>query len=159
MSFFKIAGALAVIVSGFVMSYIMNSEATEKWKQSEALISFMRYIKIQIECFALPASEIISRCDAELLASCGFHAQTRPEKFERLFELCVISDAETKEILSGFAAGFGKGYREEQIKECEYYIELLCERREKLYEELPKKKKLNSTLCVSAAFAIVILFL
>ena len=159
MSFFKIAGALTVIVSGGIAAYMMNAEATKRWKQSEALINFMRYIKIQIECFGLPASEIISRSDSALILSCGFRGDVRPENFERFFELCGISDGETKEILSGFASDFGKGYREEQIKECEYYIDLLCERRQKLYEELPKRKKLNSTLCVSAAFAIVILLL
>ena len=159
MYFLRIAGAAVLVLSGFIGSRMMNLAISKKWEQTEALVSLLRFIKIQIECFGLPASEIISRCDRELIFQCGFSKDILPNDFKSFFKSCYFRDGETQSILYAFATGFGKGYREEQVKECEYYLELLCERRQRLYEDLPKRKKLNSTLCISSALAIVILLI
>lgn len=158
MYFLRIAGAAVLVFSGFLCSHIMNSALSKKFEQIEALIMLMRFIKIQIECFGLPASEIIERCDKNMLFLCGMRdGENIPNNFEQFFKYCDVRDKETKDILLAFASGFGKGYRAEQIKECDYYLELLCDRRERIYDELPKQKKINSTLCVSSVLAVVIL--
>lgn len=158
MYFCRIAGAVMLVFSGFAGAYFMNASAARTLSQTESLINLLRFVRIQIECFALPASEIIARCDRGLLSECGLTEGYLPQSFEEMFERCALKDSETAEILQSFASSFGKGYREEQLKECDYYLALLCDRRQKLSDELPRKKKLNSTLCVSWALAVVILF-
>ncbi len=158
MYFYRMAGAVILVFSGFAGAWMMNASATRTLSQTEAFISFLRFIRIQIECFSMPAAEIIARCERELLEDCGLSATEVPQSLEELFERCAVKDSETKEILKKFSASFGKGYREEQLRECDYYLALLCDRRQKLSDELPRKKKLNSTLCVSWALAVVILF-
>ena len=159
MHFYKIAGTLIVIFSGFMGAYTMNSAATKKCAQIEALIELLRYTRIQIECFALPASEIISSLDRKLLWRCGLNKDRRFNDFSELFNALVISDAEAAKIIKNFASGFGRGYREEQLAECDYYISVLCEVRQKLYGELPNRKKVNSVLCISSALGAVVLLL
>lgn len=159
MQFYKIAGALVLVLSGFGGAYILNTAATQRATQSEALIAFVRFVRAQIECFAMPASEIILRCDKRLLADCGFSVLEQDRSFEELARGISIADGETREIIESFLRGFGKSYREEQVKECDYYIELLTERRQKIFEELPNKKRVNSALCISSALAAVILLL
>lgn len=158
MYFYRIAGATILVLSGAMGAWFMNSSASRALLQTESFIGFLRFARIQIECFAMPACEIIARCDRDLLLQCGFKDEMPPQGLEGLIERCEIKDKETKEILGGFLSSFGKGYRDEQLRECDYYTELLCERRRKMADELPRKKKLNSTLCVSWALALVILF-
>lgn len=159
MQFYKIAGALILAFSGFGGAYMLNTAASLKASQTEALISFLRFVRAQIECFAMPAAEIILRCDKKLLEDCGFSVSEKDASFEDLIRGLSLSDGETREIIESFLRGFGKSYREEQIKECDYYIELLSERRQKIFEELPNKKRVNSALCISSALAAVILLL
>lgn len=159
MYFCKIAGALILALSGVVGALTMNSAASKKATQSEALIAFLRFVRSRIECFSLPASEIIARCDKSLLSECGYNGDIPPRDMGDLFEAMGIRDDESYRILQAFAEGFGNSYREEQLKECDYYIDLLCERSQKIGEELPKKKKLNSTLCISSALGVAILLL
>ncbi len=157
MYFYRMAGALIIAFSGFSFAYIMNSSASEKASQTEALLELMRFIRVQIECFALPASEIILRCDKKLLEKCGAYSEILPSGFDALFESFSIEDSEAESIMRGFAAGFGKSYREEQLKECDYYIGRLEECSRRICEDLPKRKKVNSALCISSALAIIIL--
>ncbi len=159
MHFYRIAGALILAFSGFGAAFMINSRLLRSLKQTEAVIAFIRFIRSQVECFALPASDIISACDKELLRSCGFEGAVPPTELVTLIDSFGISDGETASLARGFAEGFGKGYREEQIKECDYYIELLRERRQAIAEALPAKRKVNSTLCVASALALIILLL
>ena len=159
MHFYKIAGAMILVLSGCAGAWFMNSAASRSLSQTEAFISFLRFVRIQIECFAMPAGEIILRCDRTLLEECGLRGEPLPTTLDELVGRCAVRDSEVGEVLRGFASSFGKGYRDEQLRECDYYLGLLCDRRQKMSEELPRKKKLNSTLCICWALALVILFL
>ena len=159
MYFYRIVGALLLGLSGFACAYTMNSSADISFKQLEGLIAFMRFIRIQIECFSLPASEIICRCDRELLTECGYGGDGAIKNFEELFDRISIKDEIVRKLMRDFSKGFGKGYREEQLKECDYYIDRLCEQRERVARDLPKRKKVNSTLCISSALALIILLI
>ena len=157
MYFYRIAGALMLTLSGVLGAAAMNTGASKTYAQTEAIIAFMKYARNMIECFSLPAAQIIRRAERGQLIACGFTGESVPESFSELFSLIEIRDEESARITRSFCEGFGRSYREEQIKEMDYYISLLCERSERLAGELPKKKKLNSTLCVSSALAIAIL--
>ncbi|MBQ7383442.1 MAG: hypothetical protein IJV72_01450 [Clostridia bacterium] len=159
MLFYRIVGALILAFSGFYASVSMNSRLTNTLKQTEAIITLMLFIRSQVECFALPSSEMIALCDRALLRECGFEGDEPPTDICALFDSFGIADSKTAQLARSFAESFGRCYREEQIKECDYYIELFRDRRQILAEALPAKKRVNSTLCISSAIALIILFL
>ena len=159
MLFYRIIGALVLILSGVGGAYCMNQAATVSLAQIEGWIAFLRYVRVQIECFALPLNDILRKCDPTLLASCGYEGKSPPETAEALLEGISIRDGAAESILRGFFDEFGKGYREEQVRSCEYHGALLLERRETLSARLPERKKLHSTLCVAGALAVVVLLL
>lgn len=159
MRFYRIFGALIMVISGVCGAYMLNGKASGTLRQTDAFIAFLRYVKLQIDCFSLPLGDILSRCDAELLCECGFRGAQTPRDIRELVSQCGIYDTETARILENFSEVFGKSYREEQLRQCDYYISLLEGRREKLSAELPVRKKLNSTLCISGALAVVILLI
>ena len=159
MVFCRIAGALIVVGSGVLGACFMNRSAAERLSQVEAWLSLLRYTRMQVDCFALPMSVILRRADTELLRRCGYGGESNPESFDALWSGCVIHDGACAEWMRDFSREFGKSYREEQSRGCEYYEALLEQRRETLISELPMKKKVHSALWISGALAVVILLI
>lgn len=127
--------------------------------QVEALLELMKFTKIQIDCFSMSAPQIFSRYERENLFLCGYEVGEPPKSFEEFLSVVKIKNREAERIFSDFSKGFGMGYREEQLKECEYHIGLLEELKQRLRDELKDKQKLNTTLCVSGALAVIILLI
>ena len=138
-------------VCGALGAVLLNQSAVSRCEQVDELIRFLKYIKNQIECFGLPSREILKSCEEGLLDNCGFTNCSKDGGFDMLAIDCDINDRESSRIVCDFLNGFGKCYRDEQIKECEDVISALSERRTKLYSELEKKKKVNNTLCIASA--------
>ena len=159
MGWIRLVGALLLALSGFAGARWMNRGATETLGQVEGWLGLLRYARTQVDCFALPVSVILSRADASLLRRCGYGGAAAPESFEALLRQCAIRDGETARLLQGFAEEFGRSYREEQSRGCDYYVSLLDERREALLAQLPARKRINSALCISGALAILILLI
>ena len=156
---YRIVGAVILVCSGVLGARLMNRSASQCLSEVEAWLSLMRYTHIQVECFSLPMPAILNRADADLLHRCGYLRESRPESFEALWEGCVIHDPACAEWMHDFSCEFGKSYREEQKRGCEYYEALLEQRREALLSDLPGKKKVHSALWISGALAVVILLI
>lgn len=159
MIFAKLAGALVLSISGVLCAAWLNRKAERRIGELAGWISLLRFCKRQVDCFSLPMGEILARCDREILSACGFVGDLAPKSFEDLLAASAMQDGETESIVRGFCEEFGKGYREEQTRGCDYYLGLLEARREQLLGRLPAQKKMNATLSVCAALAIVLLLL
>ena len=123
----------------------------------EAYLSLLRYIRAQIDCYALPIGDIFEKCDGERLMACGWRETLAPNGFDELFLCSNINDKTARDIILEFCADFGQNYREEQLKRCDFCISALESRREDLFLRLTDKKKLNLALCLSASVAVIIL--
>jgi len=158
MVIYKLAGTALLVGSGLGSAFLLNRSMSACLSQVEGFLGLLRQIRVKVECFALPISPILA-ADPALLRQCGYEEQTPPKSLGALLNGCRIRDGETERLLSGFAAGFGRGYREEQLRQCEYYAARLEQRRQELLSVMPAKKRRNATLCVSGALAAVILLL
>ena len=156
---FRTVGACMLALCGVLSAVNLNARASASLSQIEAWIRLLHLVKTQIECFSVPMPEILKRLDVSLLRSCGYSGKTPPRSLGELVGGCDIRDAECMSVMDSFAGEFGGGYRDEQVKRCDYFIALLDRRRDAVSAQLPSKKKLNATLCVTGALAIVILFL
>ncbi len=159
MIYYKLLGAVMLAVSGICGASMMNRTAALSLQQTEAWLTLLRLTRSQVECFDLPAKQILVRCDKGLLRQCGYEKKQIPESFEELMLHCEIKDGRTRQLAKEFAKDFGRGYREEQLRRCTYSADLLHDRAEALRLRLPSQKKLNTTLCISGALAMVILLL
>ena len=161
MLFYSITGALTVLACGIELSRRLNRAADRELCEADKYVALLRYIRVQIDCFALPISEILKRADRELLEGCGWSDEIPPESLYLLFtraDACA-KDGKIQRILLEFCEDFGKSYLEDQIRRCDDFISLLLERRAVLANELSSKKKLNSTLCISGSLALIILLI
>ena len=159
MQFFTVAGAIVVLLCALECARRLNKSADADLCTVDAYLSLLRYARSQIDMYALPVGEIFARCSRELLGSCGWLDERTPESFDELFSSCEISDKEARNIVFEFCSEFGKNYREEELRRCDFAINALEGCRERIFSELAKKKKLNITLCLSGALALIILLI
>lgn len=156
---YRLIGVILVIGSGIGYAYWLNRGMSACLVQIEGFLGLLRQIRVKVECFSLPIASILASADSELLRRCGYERGVPPANLGELVAYCRIRDGEAERLLVGFAAEFGRGYREEQLRECDYYFSLLEQRRQALSLALPLKKRRNSALCISGALAAVILLL
>ena len=159
MWFFKIAGASMLACSGVAVGVMLNRTASAALRQNEAMMALLRTGRGQVECFSLPIGQILAGCEREVIEACGDTEEDTPRDLEGLVSHVTVWDPRTVSIISQFGAEFGRGYREDEVRACEYAISLLEERRSTLALELPVKKKRNMTLSVCASLALVLLLL
>ena len=155
----RLAGAVLLTLSGAFGARMINASVSMSLAQTEGIISFIRFARVKIECFSLPVGEIIALCGEKALSKCGYEKKTPPKSLSELVGSLRVSDREAYKIFCDFASEFGRGYRQDQIKACDYYLALLEEHRKALLVSLPLKKKRNGALCVCASLALAILLL
>ncbi len=154
----KIFGAALVAFCGIYASRLMNTSAKAALTEAEGLMEFVRFLRSEIECFALPLPQIIARCPEDILTRCGFRGGEFRTPAE-LFSLFEIDDGECSRSAERFFSELGRGYRDEQLALCDYYIAILEERRRTLGNALPARRRVNSALCIAGALAVVIIFM
>ena len=137
---------------------MLNRSEGERLEQTEGLIALIKFLRTQIDCFSMPVGEALSRCPREILDRC-VGGGVSPSGAEELLESLRTYDRQTRGIMEQLCRQIGRGYRAEQLALCDGICEQLEQRREALAQQLPLKKKRNSTLCVSGALVLVILFL
>ena len=72
MSLIKIIGALTVIVSAAVIARELTLRVDSSVCYVSALRSLLEHTKNMVDCYSLPASEILRRTDKDIFADCGF---------------------------------------------------------------------------------------
>ena len=105
----------------------------------------------------MPISDILLLSGIDTLSECGYFGDVMPRDFSEFLERADIYDDDIQKALFELGASFGGCYREEQLRACERCIELVSSKQQEISSEMPKKKKLNATLCVSGALAVAIL--
>lgn len=153
----KIIGVLMIIVSSVMIASNLAEKTDSDVRAAGALRAILEHTKNMIECYSLPASEILCRLDATLFADCGYLNDTRPNDFEAFAKNANISDAESYELLCSFAKDFGKSYRADELSRCSLYIEKMRAREQKLTKEATKKKKVIFAVAICSSLAVIIL--
>ena len=123
MQFYTVIGSVIIAWCGIESAKRLNREIQRDIRIVDAYLSLLRYIRTQIDLYALPIGEIFEKCDKAMLFSCGWKGEELPKDFRELFLCGNIRDKMTKEIISEFCADFGRNYREEELKKCGFIQE------------------------------------
>ena len=158
MLWLKLVGVAMLIGGGGLAAMALNKRCENAVKLCDEWVSFVRYVKNQVECFSLPFEEILRR-RGEQLCKCGICGVDIPKNPSELLSRGFFGDKRTAELVRDLFSDFGKYYRDEQVKRCEICLSMLEEHAEKIRDELKSKKKLNTTLIMSACIALAILLL
>ncbi len=152
----KILGALLILSVGIFSAFVSVQYEKKRLSVVDGWIDLILYIRGQIDCYLMPLDDILSGGDRALFEAC-----MSPENAADLPAILEASqiylDGDAKRTLESFVREIGAGYREEQLKRCDYFIASLRAQREKIAAALPMRTRLCATLCVCIALATAIL--
>lgn len=154
----KILGIVALLLSGSGCSILLVRELDARERNVKALCRMLRFIKRMVDGFSMSARDILRAAPRDVIEDCGYPYEQAENCLLDFAESCKIADDEARMIFIEFARSFGKNYREEQVRECEYYIERMEERQRLICQRLPTQKKLAFalTLCLTLILAILL---
>ena len=153
----KLCGALLIFFCGVSGACILNNRARAALDQTEGFIELVRRLRSDMDCFSKTIPAALMSCPDSVFEKCRIDLQTRRRRVEDLLLCCDIYSSELREIMEGFATRVGRGYKSEQIALCDMTLSRLDEHRIYLAGRLPAKQKINGTLCLCGALAVVIL--
>ncbi len=152
----KLLGAALVLSVGVISAFGTVRYEKKRLSVLDGWIDLILYIRAQIDCYLTPLYEILSSSDPALM-----HACMSPEHETDLGAILRASsiylDGNSKRLLESFIREIGSGYREEQVKLCDYYISALRTERAKVADELPTRMRLYAALCICVSLGTAIL--
>ena len=156
MVLWKLIGVLLLIGVG---AYAALSVSHHEKKQINVLngwLDLIYHIRTQIDCYLTPIEQIFADLSAPLLHPLAGNGEVKnpTQLFHRTRR---YMDSETARLLEGFIREIGAGYREEQIKRCDYYLAQLQSIRDRRRALLPDRLRARSALCLCGAFGLAIL--
>ncbi len=153
----KILGGLLLLLAGGMAAFGIVRLERKRLSVLDAWLELLGYVRGQIDCFLTPLDEILKSADKALLDACGYSGK-EPLTLAVLWkDSAPYPDAECRRLLASLVRELGAGYKEEQLKRCDYYIDSLRRQRDKMAVELPVKLKMGVTVCLCCAIGTAIL--
>lgn len=158
----KVIG-LSLIITGAFGTALWNVRfQKQRLKINEAMLDIILYIRNRIMFFHEDLNDIYQSYENDVLQKCGFLCELSEGDFIYALNKSRIKDSfddRTGAALWEFGKKLGKSGIDEQISNCDYCIEVLEKRIACLQEEIPKKSKTYSSLCIIAGLAAVLLLI
>ncbi len=163
----KLMGCLVLLLAGGYASVSLTRFEHRRLRVLDGYIALIHYMKGQIDCYAMPLSDIFARVDPSVIAAClGLDPDTPIPAFPRTGEHPLPSmvqesrlylEPESERLLNSFTDELGTAYRAQQVARCEHYLEALTEERKRLYATLPARLRTGSILCLCCALGAAVL--
>ena len=164
---YKVIGSLVLLLAGGYVSAAITRFERRRLRVLDGYISLIYYIKGQIDCYAMPLSDILERADPAIIAAClGLDTVTplpplsvsgEPPLPAMVKASRLYLEPESERLLTTFTGELGSTYRTEQVARCDYYISTLNEERRKLNDTLPARLRATCTLCLCCAVGAAVL--
>lgn len=164
---YKIIGSVVLLLAGGYISAAMTRFERRRLRVLDGYISLIYYIKGQIDCYAMPLSDILARADPAIIAAClGLDSSEvlpplpmngEPPLPAMVKESRLYLEPESERLLTTLTGELGATYRAEQVARCDYYVAALTEERRKLNDTLPARLRATCTLCICCAIGAAVL--
>lgn len=152
----KLLGTLAILTVGGAVAFRSAESERRRLSVLDAWLELLQTLYREIGCFQRPINEILMRCAPHLRSACGA-GKDGETLGELLSAASPLLDPEARRLLEKFAKEAGASYREAELKNCEFYVRALRDRRDEIAKATPMRVKLAVTLSISAALGTVIL--
>lgn len=152
----KLFGCLLILLAGGTAAHLSVQAELRRLEILDGWIALLLYIRSRIDCFLTPQGEIFASLEYEQLVRCG--GSRACTSFGALFHAAKGQlTAECQRLIGDLLKEIGSGYREEQVRACDYCIGALREQRVKQAQELPARVRVRIALSLSASLGAVIL--
>lgn len=152
----KFLGALLIFTVGIFAAFVSVQYEKKRLSVLDGWIDLILYIRGQIDCYRMPIGDILSGGDRALFEACM--SPSNAADLPAILEASgIYLDGDGKRLIESFVREIGAGYREEQIKRCDFFISSLRAQRERIALQLPLRTRLCATLCICISLATAIL--
>ena len=158
MRYCKWCGLVLVLLCGVAVGVAAAAYERRRYRQAEGFLALLRHVRGQIECFSTPLRGIFANCDEGIWADCGAQRVPPRDLAALLRDVQLLVPQEICRLLLSLAERLGTGYREEQLRCCDYFLERLIPLCDKMRTELPKRERIALFLPMAVA-AIAVLTL
>ena len=158
----KWCGSFMLLILTLYLCYEASAMERRRVRQTEGFLLLLRHIKSQISCFCTPVRDIFFSFENDSLERTGFLSEAKKGDFVSALNSCrdkIYLDGEEINLLLAFGEELGKSYRDEEIKNCDYYIRELENLYSKRREEQPNKSRLYRSLVLTCGLMVIIVFL
>ena len=159
MLYFKTLGVLLLLGTGLGIGTALVAFERRRCRQAEGFLQLLRYVRVQIECYALPVGRILNGCEGRILADCGVESEKTPDFAALLRGTRLYLPEEMCRLLWEFGRQLGGSHREDQLRSCDYYLERWIPWCDRLRAELPKREKMMLLLPMAFAAMLVLLLI
>ena len=119
----NIIGGALILASSLGISVYLISEGKRRICACEAVCALITFIKQNIEAFGTPIDGILDTCRIDYLDNCAFGEVMRQKGLPSAASEGILTlGKEAQNDFETFAENIGKGYRDEEIKRCDYYL-------------------------------------
>lgn len=116
-------GVVLLLTSALGISLYLMAEGKQRITALEAVCSLIGFIRQNIKTFGTPLDGILDSCRIEYFEKISFGPLLRQKGLAVAAKECTFPiDRNAKLEFEAFAESAGKGYRDEEIKRCEYYL-------------------------------------
>lgn len=155
-SMIKAIGCFLVLAAGGAGALLCVHRERRRLSVLDAWIELIRSVRTKIDCFLMPQNAILAALEERVVIDCGGTYPCR--SFAQLAQAAKpYLPPDGNRTVAAFASGIGTGYREEQVRACDYYVETLRRIREQTAEGLSSRLRVRVALCLSAALGATIL--
>lgn len=156
----RVLGGGLILACSVCVSLYLSAESRRKVENVHAVRELIGYIRRNIDSFLTPIRRILKEYRCDVIDGCGFGDVMRREGLTAAAEgeyLPLPKDAQTE--LLAFARSIGSGYRDEEIKRCEYYEGVLLQIEEREREISDKNRNLYRYLPPLGALSLLVVFM
>lgn len=155
-----VIGSVFVLSSAVGVSTVLIASSRRRIRHTEALVELVRHIRTHIEYFLTPVDLIFSDFRNETLESCGFCPVLRDSGLAEALRTGGGSfSPETRLIAEKFASSLGDGYRDGQLRLCDFCISGLSEQLERERESYDRNLNMYRFVPCLLALFIILCFL
>ena len=158
MPLIKWMGLLLLFSCGAATGVTLMRYERRRYLQAEGFLALLRTVRLDIDCFSMPVDRILRQCDPGLLMACGVQHPTA-DMASLLRQARLYLPEEFCRLLWDFSAQLGTGYRDDQLRCCDYYLTRLIPFCDRMRAELPKREKMALFLPAAVAALLVLMLL
>ena len=152
-------GAL-LFAASLGVSIMLTYESKRRIQNIEAVIRLIEFIKRNIDSFLTPLNGIYTEYSCDVLERCGFSEEMKTQGLKSAVECGYLHLPEKMDdAFLSFAEKLGEGYRDEEVKRCEYYLGIFADLAEGEREKARKNRDLYRYIPPLGALSLLLVFM
>ena len=159
----KLLGAGIVILASVFYGNDRIREEGIKLRRIAAFTDMIEYVRDNIDHFAAPLNDIFARYTSDELESIGFLAAVRERGLAAASSEAeregYMDDGEIKKVFSDFCRRVGGGYKEDELRLCEYTLSQMHKRMNEMRENYTARVKLYRAIPPLFALSLVLILM